>query len=236
MIIQKLSKQPKKLNNEQLSQAGSLFTFLNPVSYLIARKLPAKYEEFDYILADGWLFVAALRAVGVNTQRYSFDMTSLAPTVFNNAIKKEQSLFFIGAKPIEIQKFLSTIKNNFPGLQIVGYRDGYFKDPLERVETIRKIQALSPDIVVAGLGVPLQEMFLLDLRNAGWKGCGYTCGGFIHQTSKVLHFYPAWVNKLHLRMPYRIIKEPHFRKRIPDYFKFIFLFISDYWRYKTKLK
>lgn len=234
MITQKLLKKPNQLNKELLNQPGQLFTFLNPVSYLRARKHLEYYEQFDCLLPDGWLFVAALKAVGIDTQRQSFDMTSLAPIVFKSAIEEKKSIYFIGAKPSEIANFIDVIKKHFPDLNITGYRDGYFKSLEERSLIIQHLHDLAPEIVIAGLGAPLQEKFLMDLKKAGWQGCGYTCGGFIHQTSTGLHYYPNWVNKLHLRMPYRFIKESHFRKRVPDYFKFLLAFTYDYIVYKKR--
>lgn len=218
----------------EILKKQQLTTFINPVSYLLARKTPETYSRFQYILADGWLFVAALRCIGIKAKRYSFDMTSLAPVAFEKAVEEEKSIFFIGSKPEEIKQFIRIIKSNFPKLKIADFRSGYFVSKEERDNAIHQIVTLNPDIVVAGLGVPLQEKFLVDLVEAGWNGCGYTCGGFIHQTSGGLYYYPEWVNKFHLRMPYRFIKEPHFRKRIPDYFKFIFLFTLDYLQFQRK--
>ena len=41
----------------------------------------------------------------------------------------------------------------------------------------------------------MQENFLLKVKNAGYQGVGFTCGGFIHQTSKnEIDYYPAWVD------------------------------------------
>lgn len=224
-------KEKVNLDRNSLTDDG-LTTFLNPVSYLKARKHLRTYRQFDYLLADGWLFVAALKAIGIKTQRYSFDMTSLAPDVLKKASEKKQSIYFIGAKSGEISGFIKTINTHFPDLPIAGYRDGYFKSAAERTAAIEQIKHLSPNIVVAGLGVPFQEDFLVDLRNSGWSGCGYTCGGFIHQTSRRLNYYPDWVNRFHLRMPYRFVSEPHFRRRLPDYIKFVFTFLYDYWKYK----
>ena len=52
------------------------------------------------------------------------------------------------------------------------------------------------------------------VKNAGYQGVGFTCGGFIHQTSKnEIDYYPAWVDKTNLRFVYRMWKEPHTRKR-----------------------
>ena len=52
------------------------------------------------------------------------------------------------------------------------------------------------------------------LAKAGYQGISFTCGGFIHQTSKnEIDYYPAWVDKTNLRFVYRMWKEPHTRKR-----------------------
>lgn len=41
-----------------------------------------------------------------------------------------------------------------------------------------QINELNPDLVVVGMGAPLQEKFLVDLVGLGWRGRGYTCGVF----------------------------------------------------------
>lgn len=52
------------------------------------------------------------------------------------------------------------------------------------------------------------------LVKAGYQGISFTCGGFIHQTSKnEIDYYPAWGDKTNLRFVYRMWKEPHTRKR-----------------------
>mgnify|MGYP005754531087 CR=1 FL=1 len=89
-----------------------LTTFLNPVSYLKARQDANLYKQFNHLLADGWLFVAALRMAGIPTQRYSFDMTSLASIVFNAAIQENKSVYFVGAKPEELEQFITTIRKH----------------------------------------------------------------------------------------------------------------------------
>lgn len=237
MLLSEILRQKRAIISDQLNEPNQLFTFLNPVSYLVARKRVGLYSAFDYKLPDGWLYAAVLSLVlKIKAPRYSFDMTSLAPLVFKKAIEKNQSIYFIGARSEEINSFIVTIKNHFPDLNIIGYRNGFFNDSEERSNLITNVLNLSPDIVIAGLGVPLQEHFLVDLRKSGWLGCGYTCGGFIHQTTLKLNYYPGWINSLHLRMPYRFLKESHFRKRLPDYFKFIFIFVYDYIKYKSNQK
>jgi N-acetylglucosaminyldiphosphoundecaprenol N-acetyl-beta-D-mannosaminyltransferase len=81
---------------------------------------------------------------------------------------------------------------------------------------------VKPDIVIVGMGAIAQERFLLGLKQAGFSGKGFTCGGFIHQTaSNKIDYYPRWVDKLNLRFLYRMLKESYTRQR---YAKAAFLF------------
>ena len=80
------------------------------------------------------------------------------------------------------------------------------------------------------MGVLNQEEFLAGLFSNGWNGVGYSCGGFMHQTSsKGHHYYANWVNKFNLRFVYRIWDEPKLIKRYTlDYMRFVIVFICDY--------
>lgn len=207
-----------------------LVTYLNPYSYLVARVLPERFARFDEIHADGIALVLFLRWFGVvRAERESFDMSSYAPILFADAAEKGDTVYFIGAKPEEIAAATKRIAEAFPTLRIAGCRHGYFGSEAERAEFIRSLVALAPDYVVCGMGTPLQEAFLLDLRTALWRGTGYTCGGFFHQSAQRLDYYPPWIDRLQLRWLYRIFNEPKLIRRYGwDYPKFVFVFCADY--------
>ena len=83
------------------------------------------------------------------------------------------------------------------------------------------------------MGTPFQEQFLVDLKNLGWIGAGYTCGGFIHQTAANIKYYPEFFNTYNLRWLYRMIDEPKLIKRyLILYPKSTFLFFFDFIIYK----
>lgn len=210
-------------------EKNKLVTFLNPYSYLIARKKIETFRKIDKIFIDGISLVLLLRIFRVKkTKRASFDMTSFAPKVFNYAIEKNISVYIIGTQKGVIDKAISNIKRKYTKLDIVGFRNGYFFDEKERKEVINGIVKIDPGIVFVGMGTPLQDKFLVCLRNAGWNGTGYTCGGFLHQAAKKLYYFPNWSNKYNIRWIYRIYDEP---KLVYRYFvlypKFLLLFIYD---------
>ena len=54
---------------------GKIYTFLNPVSYLMALDRKDLFGQFDGIFADGSILVAAIRLLyGITVKRRSFDM------------------------------------------------------------------------------------------------------------------------------------------------------------------
>lgn len=191
-----------------------LTTYLNPYSYLLIRQSDVDLSKFTRIYIDGGLLARALRIlIRRKLQRVSFDMTSAAPVLFARWSKEGRGIYFIGAKEEEITRFMAVIVTAFPGLHVTGYRNGYFSSDEERKSVIREICDASPDILIAGMGTPLQERFLIDAREAGWQGAGYTCGGFLHQTGSKLSYYPNWINKMGLRWAYRIYDEPGLARR-----------------------
>ena len=212
---------------------SSLITFLNPFSYMLVRNSNSQLEAFN-VEIDGGMLVLILNVFGFKCKRKSFDMTSLAPLVFNNAIQNNRSVYFIGTKPKVIDLAIINIKQQFPELNICGYRDGYLTSDKDREVVFSEINTLKADYVICGMGTPLQEQFLIDLQNSGWNGHGFTCGGFLHQTSQGIEYYPKWITKFGLRAFYRMYDEPKLiRRYFIDYPIAIFIILNDLIKDKT---
>lgn len=229
-LIDKI-KQSQLNDLSSVFKAGQIVTFLNPYSYLLARKKLDKFKQFDRVGIDGISLVWALKLFGVKTKRYSFDMTSVAPHLYNHCIKNGKSIYFLGSKQEQVERAVKVFQENYPQLNIAGYRNGYFNNEEEKEAVRKEILALNPDFIVVGMGTPYQEDFLLDLKKYGYRGTGFTCGGFLHQTSKGIDYYPAFFNKLNIRWVYRIFDEPKlFKRYFIDYPRSFFLIIGDGFR------
>ena len=214
-----------------------IITFLNPYSYLHFRKQAALFNEFNRIYFDGIVLVAAMRFAGVRSHRKSFDMTSLAPEVFDHCQETRKSIYFIGSDSESIRVFGEVLSSAYPNLSIAGLRNGFFTSGKERKDAMEKILDLNPDYLVVGMGTPLQEKFLAEVKEMGWKGVGFTCGGFIHQTAKGLNYYPGWIDRLHLRWLFRIWDEPKLLSRyLLQYPRFVGLFMYDLFTFEMARK
>ncbi len=201
---------------DEIAEAKSrIYTFLNPVSYLDALDNKDLFGRFDGIFADGSLLVAAIKMLyGKSVTRRSFDMTSLAPELFEYAEREGRSLYFVASKQEEVERAMEIFKERYPKLVVAGYRNGYFSSEEEQNKEAAYITQQNPDFLIVGMGALLQEKFLLRVKDAGYKGIGFTCGGFVHQTAKnEIDYYPDWVDRMNLRFIYRMYKEKHTRKR-----------------------
>lgn len=204
-------------------EKNRIYTFLNPVSYLTAIRNDKLFDRFDGILVDGSVLVTAIRLLyGKKIKRRSFDMVSVASLLFHHLQSENKTVYLIGATQEQIERSVDTLRKQYSEIRIAGYRNGYFSSDNEINDTIETIIRLNPDYVIVGMGAPRQEYFLSQLKDFGYKGIGFTCGGFISQLSmKGIEYYPKWTNKYNLRFLYRFYKEKHTRER---YLKAAFLF------------
>lgn len=215
LLVNKILSTEKYSVNQIFESKGKVYTFLNPVSYLTALDNKELFGQMDGIFADGGLLVKAIKMLYAKVvTRRSFDMTSMAPELFAYAVEHDKTIYIVASKQEQVEKAVEIFREWYPKVKFAGYRNGYFDSESEMDVEAKHITELNPDFLIVGMGALMQEKFLLKVKNAGYQGIGFTCGGFIHQTSKnEIDYYPAWVDKMNLRFVYRMWKEPHTRKR-----------------------
>jgi N-acetylglucosaminyldiphosphoundecaprenol N-acetyl-beta-D-mannosaminyltransferase len=159
---------------------------------------------------------------GKKIERRSFDMTSVAPQLFDYAMQNNKSVYIVASKQEQVEKAIAIFKEKWTGLNIIGFRNGYFANQEEQAQEAMYIAEVNPDFLIVGMGAVMQEKFLILAKEKGFKGVGFTCGGSIHQVAQGdMDYYPAWVDKWNLRFVYRFFKERHTRRR---YLKAAFVF------------
>ncbi|MEO3723106.1 WecB/TagA/CpsF family glycosyltransferase [Pseudomonas syringae] len=195
----------------KLLEANQAYSFINFAS------IGSFFEQNPSTVAyfcDGMLMSTFMsRVTGRTIGRVSFDFTSIADVVLRSAEQQGKRVYFVGARQAELDLFISKIKTLYPQLSIAGYHDGYFD--AAQAEGIRAdICRSAADILIVGLGAGRQEQFEQDALRAGFRGVAFTCGGFIRQEALATRqYYPALINRLHLRAFYRMYREPHTIKR-----------------------
>ena len=132
--------------------------------------------------------------------------------------KSGKTLYLLGAKPGVADLAAEKLKGNFPGLNIVGTHDGYFKEdgPVGEV-----IAASGADCVFVCLGAPKQELWIR--KNGEATGAHLLCGlgGSINIYAGTAQRAPKFWCDHHLEWLYRLIKEPKRFKRMLRLPKFL---------------
>ena len=119
----------EKIINTRLDNiaAPAIYTFLNPVSYLLARKNLSLFNQFDGIFADGTILVALIILFyGKKVQRRSFDMTSIVPKLFTYSSENKKSIYVVASHQTEVESAIVNFKKKYPNLIFSGYKKRLF--------------------------------------------------------------------------------------------------------------
>ena len=137
----------------------------------------------------------------------------LCQTVFSKMSQKGKTVYFFGGAPGVAAKAAEKMKAAYPGLKIVGTRNGYFTSAEEK-DIIREIKSLSPDLLLVGLGAPKQEKWIYEnLRFTGAK-VAIGVGGSFDVMAGNIKRAPKIFQKLGLEWFYRLLCQPTRIKRM----------------------
>ena len=136
--------------------------------------------------------------------------------------KEEKTFYLVGGKQEVIEQTVDKLKTDFPGIQIVAYRNGYIKTDEERNALIDDIAQKKPDVVFVAMGSPKQELLMEEMlqRHAAiYQGLG---GSFDVYTGNVKRAPKWWVDHS-LEWAYRLVKQPSRIKRQIHLVRFLLL-------------
>jgi N-acetylglucosaminyldiphosphoundecaprenol N-acetyl-beta-D-mannosaminyltransferase len=122
------------------------------------------------------------------------------------------SLYFLGARPGVAQEAARRLKESYSALEIVGVRHGYFDYSAESPESgvvVEEINAAAPDILLVGLGMPLQERWLMENRARIDAGVALTGGAVFDYVSGRLRRGPRFLTRGGFEWLARLLVEPH---------------------------
>lgn len=136
------------------------------------------------------------------------------------APKKKLRIFFFGSAPGVAEKAKKKAETLYPGVEIVGTRDGYFK-PADEPAIIREIKTAKPDILLAALGVPKQEKWLHKYYRELGIPVSIGVGGTFDVMAGVMKRAPLWMQKAKLEWLFRGMLQPKRAGRLLALPKFV---------------
>ncbi|MBP3536230.1 MAG: WecB/TagA/CpsF family glycosyltransferase [Muribaculaceae bacterium] len=133
---------------------------------------------------------------------------------------KDRSFYVIGATPEVNAAAVAKLREEFPGINIVGARDGYIRSDEERRALIDDVADKKPDVVFVAMGSPKQEFLMSEMlarHKAIYQGLG---GSFDVYTGKVARAPKWWIDH-NLEAAYRLLRQPKRIKRNIVYVKYM---------------
>ena len=163
-------------------------------------------QSAEIVLPDGAGAVWAGRHLGykIPERVAGFDLYC---QLLNKAAKKGYKVFFFGGSPGVAEAAKAKSEELYPGVQIVGCRNGYFKED-ESSQIIEEINASGADILFAALGAPKQEKWLEKYRNQLNQKVLMGIGGSFDVFAGKMERAPKWMQDASLEWLFRLYKQP----------------------------
>lgn len=138
------------------------------------------------------------------------------------ATYEQKTFYLVGGKQEVIEETVRKLNEEYPGIRIVSYRNGYIKTDEERKFLITDVAEKKPDVVFVAMGSPKQELLMEEMfkkHPAIYQGLG---GSFDVYTGRVKRA-PRWWVEHNLEFAYRLIKQPSRIKRQIHLIRFLLL-------------
>jgi N-acetylglucosaminyldiphosphoundecaprenol N-acetyl-beta-D-mannosaminyltransferase len=127
--------------------------------------------------------------------------------LFERLAKSGEGVFLFGAKPGVAEAAKVRIEEQYPGVSVVGCRNGYFK-PEDEPGIVQQINESGAKLLLVCLGAPKQEKWISAYKDQLNVNLCMGVGGTLDVFAGVVKRAPEIFIKLNLEWAYRFIKNP----------------------------
>lgn len=185
----------------------------NPEIVMASWDDPALREAIsnaNLVIPDGIGVIKAAKILGTPLKE-RLPGIEIGEAILQYAAQSGKKVFLLGAKPGVADLAADRMREMFPGIDICGVNDGYFKDDAAVIE---KINAAKPDFLMVCLGFPKQEMWMAQNASKLDVGLMAGLGGSLDVFAGTVLRAPEKWQRMNAEWLYRCIKEPWRFKRI----------------------
>jgi exopolysaccharide biosynthesis WecB/TagA/CpsF family protein len=191
------------------SQHPALLNFVNAHCLNVACRNPAYRRALEHstrLLPDGSGVKLALRLKGERLIE-NLNGTDLFPPLCAAAQRTGLSLYLLGAAPGVAARVADTMQRRYPGLRIAGTQHGFF-ETADNAAVIADINRSGADILLVAMGVPRQELWLLQHQDQLQATVKMGVGGLFDFYSGRIPRAPQWLRRLGMEWTWRLLQEP----------------------------
>lgn len=136
-----------------------------------------------------------------------------------------KSFFLIGSTSEIINETVSKLREEFPGVNIAGWCDGFFSKESE-ASLIERIVKTKPDIVFVAMGSPKQELLMQRMKEvhpAIYQGLGGSFDLYVGNFKRA----PKFLQSHGCEWLWRFFAQPRRICRLSPYFKFAYRYCCN---------
>jgi N-acetylglucosaminyldiphosphoundecaprenol N-acetyl-beta-D-mannosaminyltransferase len=185
----------------------------NVHSFNLSMQLPWYYqflENAEITHCDSIGILKAIGYMGLNLPiSYRSSYSLLMPKLLESCNINEFSVFLLGSQPDILETAITRLKKQYPNVKFAGH-DGYFdkEDVLQNEAVLEIINRAKPNVLVVGMGMPIQESWVKKHRNRLHVNAIMLGGAIIDRLAGVVPECPLLLSNMGLEWLYRLYREP----------------------------
>lgn len=187
-------------------------------------------QAADLAVADGMSVVWALKMLGrpVHERLAGIDLMTQLLEVGSAA---GLGVYFLGARPEVVRAVEQHCHATYPGLRVVGARDGYFT-PADYDAIVEEIRARQPHYLFVGMPSPFKETFCQRYRERLQVPVIIGVGGSFDVIAGVISRAPKAVQGIGMEWAWRLMMEPRklWKRYLTTNSEFIWLVCREWLR------
>lgn len=161
-------------------------------------------DSAELVIPDGSGVVLYLRLHGRKVQRCPG--IELAESLLHR-LPPDADVFFYGGAPGVTDRAAIEWQKRAPNLSIAGTAHGYISGE-EQAQLLEQLRSLQPAVILVGLGVPRQELWIAQHRSICPQSIWIGVGGSFDIWAGTKDRAPQWLRDNHLEWTYRLYQEP----------------------------
>jgi len=193
-----------------LSGKRKVITYLNAHCVNVAFT-DGEYKKIlnlsDIVHADGmsvvWASLFLRRPLPERVNIFDF-----SDKIFEKITEKGIKLYFLGGRKAVVRRAVENLRKEFFSINVLGFHNGYFTDS-EGKEIIKEINALRPNILIVGMGIPKQEKWIFKhLDGLEVNLCWLAGSGMFDNLSGSIRTAPRWMGHVGLEWLHKLCQDP----------------------------